>query len=149
MNAYGLVIAVVMHFWSELPRTFCEAGLAQSLRRRWSRLGPIVPVAPAAASVWQPLHPEAPVKMALPAAGLVVAEAELDVETFPSDDGGDPGGAPGSPDSAATGAGVPTGGGPFGFCELSHWWYAAGVTTCTGARMNECPAPQSSVHSAG
>ncbi len=31
----------------------------------WSRLGPVVPVAPAAASVWHPAHP-APLKIAAP-----------------------------------------------------------------------------------
>jgi hypothetical protein len=53
--------------------------LAQSAFSRVSRSGPTVPVAAAAASVWQPLHPATPVKTALPAAA-VVAEPAVDEE---------------------------------------------------------------------
>src|SRR5947209_8371666 len=62
-----------------------EAAVAQSRLSRVSRFGPIWPVAPAAASVWQELQPGAPVKSALPAAAVAadvldVALLELDVE---------------------------------------------------------------------
>ena len=57
--------------------------------------------------------------------------------------------APGTPGCTALGGGVPTGGGPLGFCELSQFWNTAGVTTRTAARISEWPAPQSSVHSTG
>src|SRR5262249_39206397 len=40
--------------------------------REVSRFGPTVPVAPAAASVWQPAQPAVPVKTVLPAAGSPV-----------------------------------------------------------------------------
>ena len=50
---------------------------------------------------------------------------------------------------AALGGGVPIGGGAFAGCDCSHVWNAAGVTTCTGARISAWPAPHSSVHSAG
>ena len=49
----------------------------------------------------------------------------------------------------ALGGGVPIGGGPLGFWWLNQVRKAVGVTTCTGARMSEWPAPHSSVHSAG
>ena len=42
---------------SEAPRLVFEAAVAQSLFSRISRLGPTVPVAPAAASVWHEAHP--------------------------------------------------------------------------------------------
>lgn len=67
MKAYGSTIAVWMHLDRPAPRTFWEAGSAQSDLRRVSRSGPMVPVAPAAARVWQEVHPlEA--KSAFPAA---------------------------------------------------------------------------------
>ena len=43
-----------------------------------SRSGPTVPVADAAASVWQPLQPAEPVNTALPAAALVFADEPAD-----------------------------------------------------------------------
>jgi hypothetical protein len=66
-----------MHCFKLAPRTFIDAGVAQSLRSRVSRSGPTVPVAEAAASVWQPLHPDAPVNTACPAAALA---PELELE---------------------------------------------------------------------
>src|SRR5437763_1458520 len=60
-----------MHLSSVAPLTFFDCGLAQSLFRRVSRLGPTVPVVPAAASVWHEPQPPIPVKTAFPAAGDV------------------------------------------------------------------------------
>ena len=76
-----------MHCFSVAPRTFCDAALAQSVRRRVSRSGPTVPVAEAAASVWQPLHP-ADVNSALAAEELIAALApdELLLEELPLDE---------------------------------------------------------------
>src|SRR5438093_7743491 len=51
----------------------------------WSRFGPTVPVAPASASVWQPLQPAEPVKIAFPAAGFPCAAGVVPVEVV--DDG--------------------------------------------------------------
>src|SRR5437588_12184043 len=59
-----------MHWFSDLPRIFCEVGRAQSLASRVDRLGPVVPVVPAAARTWQPPHPPTPVKIDLPTAGV-------------------------------------------------------------------------------
>lgn len=111
-----------------------EAGLAQSLRSLWSRFGPIVPVAPAAARVWQVLHPDEPVNTTLPAD----AEAELlevalldevVLEEVALEGSADP--------TAAFGGGVPTGGGPLLGCLESHAENAEGLTTRTCARMKE------------
>jgi hypothetical protein len=66
-----------MHCGKVDPRTFIDCAVAQSLRRRVSRSGPTVPVAEAAASVWQPLQPADPVNTTLPAAA-VVSELEVD-----------------------------------------------------------------------
>ena len=66
-----------------VPRTFWDAGSAQSAFSMVSRFGPTVPVADAAASVWQPLHPASPVNTALPAAALVL---ELDPPLEDDDD---------------------------------------------------------------
>src|SRR5690242_1539702 len=51
----------------------------------WSRFGPTVPVAPASFSVWQPLQPADPVKIAFPAAGSPCAAGVVPVEVV--DDG--------------------------------------------------------------
>jgi hypothetical protein len=74
-----LVIAVSMHLLSVLPRALIDAAVAQSLLSRCVRLGPTVPVVPAAPSVWQLPHPPAPVNSALPAAAVAV-ELELELE---------------------------------------------------------------------
>ena len=116
------------------------------------RFGPIVPVVPAAASVWQPPQPAEPVNTALPAAALVAEldpELELDPEPELEPDARRGGPRPGCPGPIALGGGVPTGGGALGFCERSQVWNAVGVTTRTGARISEWPAPHSSVHSTG
>jgi hypothetical protein len=86
----------------------------------------------------------------LPAAGLVADELDdpLELEPFElvePEEAPDP--RPGA--TSAFGGGVPIGGGAFGFSWRSHVWNAVGVTTCTVARINEWPAPHSSVHSAG
>jgi hypothetical protein len=88
------------------------------------------------------------VNTALPAAALV-CEAELLELLDPEELLAAALAAPGTPGWTALGGGVPTGGGPLGFCEPSHFSNTAGVTTRTAARMSECPAPQSSVHSTG
>src|SRR5579862_5171144 len=129
MYAYGLTIAVWMHCVSDLPRIFIEAALAQSLPRRIVRFGPTVPVAPAAASVWQLLQVPTPVKIALPAAALLAAEEVLEVGAL-----GELADEPGIPGCAAVGGGTPTGGGPLSFCDDSQVRKAAGVTTWTVAR---------------
>lgn len=136
-----------MHFWSVSPRTRFDAGVAQSLLRRVSRSGPTVPVAEAAASVWQVLHvgEAVCVNTVLPAAALVAEAAGgvvdedaggavLDREdgpvvAFPEEDEGLDGGAPGSPCSAAFGGGVPSGGAMFAGWALAQVWNATGVTT--------------------
>ena len=69
--AYGSTIAFVMHAFSVVPRIFWEAGRAQSDFSLVSRLGPTVPVAPAAARVWHEAQVPTPVKICLPAAGVV------------------------------------------------------------------------------
>src|SRR6478736_4799719 len=74
-----------MHCCRVAPRACLEAALAQSALSLVSRSGPTVPVEAAAASVWHPLHPASPVNTVLPAAALVLAEAEL-VEDVPEDD---------------------------------------------------------------
>lgn len=148
MYLYGLVIAVKMHFWSVWPRIRFDAGVAQSLFRRVSRSGPTVPVAEAAASVWQVLHvgEAVCVNTVLPAAALVVEAAGgavgddaegvvLDwdeagpVVAFPEEDEGLDGVAPGSPCSTAFGGGVPIGGAMFAGWALTQVWNATGVTT--------------------
>src|SRR5436305_1215705 len=70
MYAYGLTIAVWMHLGSVAPRTFLEAGSAQSLAKFLVRFGPTVPVVPAAASTWQEPQPPGPTNTCLPAAGV-------------------------------------------------------------------------------
>src|ERR1700722_16452451 len=135
--AYGLVIAVMMHSSSVAPRIRFDAAVWQSLRRRWSRFGPIVPVAPAAASVWQEAQPPAPVKTALPAAAVAVLEA---AGALPEAAGavlarGAP--APGMPLWSSLGGRLPTGGGALAGCDRSQAWKAAGVTTRTVARISE------------
>ena len=79
-----------------VPRTFWDAGSAQSAFSLVSRSGPIVPVALAAASVWHPLQPDAPVNTALPAAAfppdelapeVLDDEDEDDDEDAPDDEG--------------------------------------------------------------
>jgi hypothetical protein len=136
MYAYGLTIAVWMHCWSVAPRIFLEAAVAQSLRRRMSRFGPTVPVALAAASVWQDEQPAVPTNTALPAAAEpeleLLEEVEepdaldvlevlelLDVLELDEPDELDDG-EPGTPGWTASGGGVPIGGVAFGFCELIH-----------------------------
>jgi hypothetical protein len=69
MYLYGSVIAVSMHFSSVVPRACCDAGVAQA-SFSVLRFGPIVPVVPAAASVWHDPHPPTPVKICLPTAGV-------------------------------------------------------------------------------
>src|SRR6478609_11441479 len=63
MYLLGSVIESEMNLLSGSPESFW---LAEIL----SRLGPTVPVAPAAVKVWQPLQPAVPVKIVLPAAAL-------------------------------------------------------------------------------
>ena len=58
-----------MHFSSVVPRTFCDAAVAQACFRVF-RLGPTVPVVPAADRVWQDPHEPTPVKIVLPTAGV-------------------------------------------------------------------------------
>ena len=69
MYLYGSVIAVSMHFSSVAPRACWDAGAAQAAFSVL-RLGPTVPVVPAAASVWQDPQPPTPVKICLPTAGV-------------------------------------------------------------------------------
>ena len=125
-----------MHSASVLPRIFIDCGVAQSLFSRWVRFGPTVPVVPAAASVWQLPQPPEPVKMALPAAGLVADELELERRAGGAGRGA--GSTTSSADArdagrAALGGGVPTGGGAFGFWWLSQVWKAAGRDHVDGA----------------
>ena len=77
------MIAVWMHFSSVAPRTCIDSGVAQSLLSRMSRLGPTVPVVPAAASVWQEPHPPTPVKIVLPTAGVGLTVAWTAVASAP------------------------------------------------------------------
>src|SRR5262249_47575664 len=131
MNAYGLVIAVWMHSCSVAPRIGLEAALAQSVRRRASRSGPIGPVAPAAASVWQEEQP-AEVNTAFPSAVLLALD-ELDDELLlVVGAAADP--DPGTPTWTPFAGGTPIGGGPLGFWERNHVWNCAGVTTCAAVR---------------
>src|SRR5436305_5626354 len=131
-------MAVVMHLVRVLPRTAIDFGSAQSLLRRWVRFGPTVPLVPAAARVWQVPQPPGPVKTTFPAAAEPVEaepdeaapeEAEPEPEAEPDDGAAPP---PGMPGCAALGGGVPTGGGPFGFCAPNQALKAVGVTTWTG-----------------
>src|SRR5689334_12487326 len=143
MNAFGLRIDSMMNGFTAIP-AFLALGTMLV-----PRFGPTVPVVPAAASVWQLPQPADPVKTAFPAAALV-CDAELPPELVPLvllELPALP--APGTPGWTALGGGVPTGGGPLGFCELSHFWNASGLTTRTAARISEWPAPHSSVHSTG
>lgn len=137
MYLYGSTIAVWMHAVSAAPRFAFEAAVAQSLFSRMSRFGPTVPVAPAAASVWQAAHP-AEANKALPA---VADEPEPEVDELLELDADDVElgvlAAPGTPGWASVGPGTPTGAGPPGFCDCSHELNAAGVSTWTALRMNE------------
>src|SRR5438309_4539588 len=100
-----------MHWVSVAPRTFFDAGFEQSVRSLTSRFGPTLPDAPAAASVWQPLHPAAPVNTAFPAAAAPVA-VELEVVGAELEDGLEaPAAEPGTPGWKDFGGGVPSGGG--------------------------------------
>src|SRR6476660_2130239 len=139
MNALGLRIDSMMKGLTAIP-AFLALGTMLV-----PRFGPTVPVVPAAASVWQLPQPAEPVNTAFPAAALV-CEAEL---LEPEELLAAALAAPGTPGWAALGGGVPTGGGPLGFCELSHFSNTAGVTTRPAARISAWPAPQSSVHSTG
>lgn len=130
MKRYGLVIAVSMHWSSDAPRTFLEAALAQSVRSLTSRFGPMVPVAPAAASVWHELQVPTPLKTALPAAlaapdglgdGLGLGGGALAVGAL--------GWVPGTPGWFSPGGGVPIGGGALAGWAASQDWNLAGVTT--------------------
>lgn len=101
-----------------------------------------MPVAPAAASVWQVLQPAEPVKTALPAAAELPElglDFELEVELVEVV----------AVVAVALGGGTPTGGGPLFGCLENHVWKAEGATTWTWARMKEWPGPHNSVHSAG
>jgi hypothetical protein len=130
------------------------------------RFGPVVPVAPAAARVWQELQPEDPVKIALPAAMLAALEPPAAVVLVlappavlvvllllvvlvpapeplfalfvPSDvpPVGAPAPAPGSPARAAFAGIEPIGGAAPAFWDCSQVWNACGVTTRTDARIN-------------
>ena len=81
-----------MHCSRLAPRAFLDAAVAQSLFSRVSRSGPTVPLAPAAARVWQPPHPAAPTNTALPAAALALApvpdedEPEDELDDEPDED---------------------------------------------------------------
>src|SRR6185312_11400227 len=89
-----------------------------------SRLGPTVPLAPAADSVWQVEQPEAPVNTTLPAWALGDSVGEEPLELLEEEDefdpplvlGAGPDPAPGMPGWVAFGGGVPTGDGP-----LARW----------------------------
>src|SRR5437588_1998391 len=102
-----------MHWVSVAPRTFLEAALEQSVRSLTSRFGPTLPDAAAAASVWQPLHPAAPVNTAFPAAAAPVAvelELELELEVVGAeleDELEAPAAEPGTPGWKDFGGGVP------------------------------------------
>src|SRR5437588_11902734 len=99
-----------MHWVSVAPLIFFDAALEQSVASLTSRFGPTVPVAPAAASVWQPLQPEVPANTALPAdAAEVELVLELDEDVVLVLGAGLPE-APGIPGWAAFGGGDPTAG---------------------------------------
>ena len=147
-----------MHCVSVAPRIRFDAGEEQSVRSLTSRFGPTVPVAPAAASVWHPLHPAEPVNTAFPAdaAPAEELEPELELDEFVlALDELDAAAlatlaaAPGTPGCTAFGGGVPSGGFALDDRPASQRWNTAGSTTYTGARIRPWPAPQSSVHSAG
>src|SRR5207247_11429629 len=87
-----------------------------------SRFGPVVPVAPASASVWQALLPPGPVKTCFPAAVLVAA-APLGL----------------APPPAAAG--------PLIFLSQALNWLW--VTTLAKLRIVEWPMPHSSAHTTG
>src|SRR5947209_4193856 len=96
-------MAVWMHCCRVVPRTFLDAALAQSAFSLASRFGPTVPVAAAAASVWHPLQPAAPVKTVLPAAAPVLddeLEDDEPVEAEPAD-AEEPAGEPADGDPGA------------------------------------------------
>src|SRR5690349_19793738 len=100
-----------MHWLSVPPRIFFDAVLVQSVRSLTSRFGPTVPVAPAAASVWHPLHPAVPVNTAFPAeAELLVVELEELEPPELEDELEAPAAAPGTPGWLVFGGGVPSGG---------------------------------------
>src|SRR5581483_6520260 len=130
-----------MHCCSDAPRAFWEAGVAQSALSLVSRSGPTVPVEPAAARVWQPLHPAVPVNTVLPAAAPVLEDEEpddpeLDDELEPEDD--PPDGVPYPGRALLTFGGVePTGGGPLAGWERSQLWKAVALTTRTLVRISE------------
>src|SRR5579872_6179222 len=69
MYLYGSVIAVVTHFSNVEPRAAWDAGVAQAAFKVF-RLGPTVPVVPAAASVWHEPQPPTPVKISFPLAAV-------------------------------------------------------------------------------
>jgi len=80
MYAYGFTIAAWMHCVSVAPLIRFDAGVEQSVRSLTSRFGPTVPDAPASASVWHPLQPEAPVNTAFPAAAAPPVEVEVELD---------------------------------------------------------------------
>src|SRR5947209_7116936 len=138
MKALGLTIDCSRNAFTGMP-AFLASGTT-----RTPRFGPTVPVAPAAARVWQLPQPADPVNTALPAAALVCEAEPLELEPLePEPDEPDAAApaaaapAPGTPACTALGGGVPTGGAPLGFCEPSHFWNAAGVSTRTDARIRE------------
>src|SRR5690242_12779333 len=69
-----------MHCVSVAPLIRFDAADEQSVRSLTSRFGPTVPLAPASASVWQPVHPAEPVNTVFPAAAAPLAELELEPE---------------------------------------------------------------------
>src|ERR1700716_1944372 len=90
--------------------------------RNLFRSGPVVPVVPASASVWQAPQPPAPVNVCLPsAAGSAVVAPPPPVEVWA----------------------------PPPFCAFSQVENSAGVTTLTVERIVEWPRPQSSAHTTG
>ena len=115
MKAFGFVIDCDARMLAACSPAFFGVGHDAQLARD---SGPTVPVAPAAASVWQPLHPAEPVNTALPAAA-VAAALELTPSCWTARGcGADR--RPGRPAAPAFGGGVPIGGGPFGFCDRSQ-----------------------------
>ena len=122
--ALGLVIDSRMNLSSGSPRFFASPTIAVP------RFGPVVPVVPAAARVWQPLHPESSGEHGLAGRDRRPGPAEPELEERPPEPlvapcwlpsevppVGAPAPAPGSPASAALGGVVPIGGGALGFWD--------------------------------
>jgi hypothetical protein len=91
------------------------------------RFGPTVPVAPAAASVWQELQPAEPVKIALPAAALLAALPDVVLVAPPEDceplEDGEGCAVPppaGAPFGIADGGEAPIGGAALACCDCSQ-----------------------------